>query len=269
MKRLVSNIIRYLRLYFVLAKLSIMSVVIYRTNSLFMVITPLVWIATVVVFISIILGDGGSIGGWNYWEMISLLGIHELIFLGSWFLFIGNLNRFIREINLGKFDRILLRPVNHRFLVSFNSVDLTTIAGILNAFLMFFFSLAKLKVDISLEKWLLFLISFFSAYLILYFIYFLVCSLSLFFINAETFADWLIEATDFDRYPAEIYSNLFRFFLLFFLPILFFAYVPTAILLNKLPGYFAILGLMMVAWFYLISTFIWRSGLKRYQSASS
>jgi ABC-2 type transport system permease protein len=234
-----------------------------------MAITPLVWMATVVVFILIIFRDGGSIGGWNYWEMISLLGIHELIFLGSWFLFIGNLNRFIQEINLGKFDRILLRPVNHRFLVSFNSVDLTTIAGILNAFLMFFLSLSKLKVDISLGRWFLFLISFFSAYLILYFIYFLVSSLSLFFVNAETFVDWLIEATDFDRYPAEIYGEFFRFFLLFALPVLFFAYVPSAILLGKLPWYYSVFGIIIVTLLYLISTLVWRAGLKKYQSASS
>ena len=100
-------------------------------------------------------------------------------------------------------------------------------------------------------------------------VYFSVASLSLFFTQAEIFTDWLMEVMDFGRYPAEIYSNYFKLFLLFGLPVLFFSYVPTAILLGKIPWFYALLGIVVVVWLYIISTIIWRKGLKRYQSVSS
>ncbi|MCL5090788.1 MAG: ABC transporter permease, partial [Patescibacteria group bacterium] len=147
--------------------------------------------------------------------------------------------------------------------------DLTAVAGILNSSIMIILSFSHLVINLNLMKIILFLISFLSAHIIIYLIYFLISCLSLFFVNADTYADWLMEATDFDRYPAEIYSDFLRFFLLFALPILFFAYVPVAILLDKLSGYYAGLGLVVIFVLYLISTIVWRLGLKNYQSASS
>jgi len=46
-----------------------------------------------------------------------------------------------------------------------------------------------------------------------------------------------MEITDFDRYPADIYSNWFKYFLFSFLPVLFLAYTPASIFLGKLPEY--------------------------------
>ncbi len=249
--------------------MSVMSVFIYRTNSLLMSISPLVWMLTVITFISVLFSGTKEIGGWHYWETMFLLGIHELIFIGSWFLFIANLQTFNQEIGQGRFDRMLLRPINHRFLVSFNSVDLSLLGGLINALLVTLVALSHLVIKISVFKILIFLFSFLSSYVIVYLVYFCISTLSLFFINAETMSDWLLEATDFDRFPAEIYSNLFRNFLYFVIPILFFAYVPTAILLDKLPYYFAGLGILLLVWLCFLSTLLWKKGLKKYQSASS
>lgn len=246
-----------------------MGVIIYRANSLLLGITPIVWMATYIVFLSVIFRGAREIGGWSFWEVMLLLGIHELIFLGTWMIFAENLEKFVFDVRQGTFDRVLIRPVNHRFLVSFSSLDFTSVGSLVNTIVVLLVSLSHLTIRTTFMQFSFFLISLFSGLALVYLIYFSLSSLSLFFINSETFTDWLLEATDFARYPAEIYTNYFRFFLLFGLPILFFAYVPTAILLNKLSGYYAILGLIMVAWFYLISTLLWRAGLKRYQSASS
>ncbi len=67
----------------------------------------------------------------------------------------------------------------------------------------------------------------------------------------------------------EIYGNFLRNFLFFVIPIMFFAYVPAGILLGKLPWYFVVFGAVINIWLYVISVFLWRRGLKNYQSASS
>jgi len=267
--KLLHKIFRYLRLYFLIAKTSVMSVFIYRANSLIFGITPIIWMLTSLVFITVIFGGVKEIGGWSFWEIMLLLGIHELVFLGTWMFFADNLDAFIFDVRTGAFDRTLVKPANHRFLVSFGAIDFTGIGSLLNTIVILSLAIPHVDIKISAVKIVLFLISLFSAYAITYLLYFSISCLSLFFVNAFTFSDWLLEATDFDRYPADIYSRGFRRFLFFGLPILFFAYVPTAILLGKIPDYFVGLGLLVILWLLIISTFLWRKGLKKYQSASS
>lgn len=270
MKQLVNKFKRYLRLYYYLIKSSIMSVLVYRINTLMMGTTPIVWMLTTVAFITVIFQKGSQIGNWKYWELMFLLGVHEFIYLMSWLTFVGNLIGFTHFVRLGKFDITLLRPVNHRFFVSFNSLDLSgAFGGIFNTVFLVGLSLSKLDFQISIVRVIAFLFSLIISYLVFYLIIFSITSLSLFFVKSETFVDWFMELTDFDRYPAEIYSNWFKYFLFSFLPILFLAYVPTAIFLGRLPLYFVGIGLVVVACLYIISSILWRAGLKNYQSASS
>lgn len=269
MKQWVSKIRRYLRLYFHLAKFSMEGVLVYRINSLLIGLAPIVWMITAVIFFSVIFKGAKEIAGWSFWELMLLTGVQELVYLASWVTYWGNLIGFTYSVNLGKFDLTLLRPANHRFLVSFGSVDITSILSVVNSIVIVSLSLINLKLNVSFGQVSFFLLGLVIGYLIIYLLSFIFASSSLFWVRGETFIRWLLETLDFDRYPAEIYSDWFKVFLLTFLPILFLAYVPTAILLGKLPWYYVIFGLIIVFWLYAISTIVWRSGLRHYQSASS
>jgi len=231
-------------------------------------LAPIIWMVTTVIFLSVIFKGTKEIGGWSFWELLLLTGIQEIIYLASWTTFLGNLINFIYSVDSGKFDLTLLRPVNHRFFVSFGALDITSILSIVNSVVLVSLSLANLKFSFSPDRILLFLFGLIIAYLVIYLLSFILASFSLFWIKGENFIRWLMETLDFDRYPAEIYSDWFKVFLLTFLPILFLGYVPTGILLGKLPGYFIFFGILIVAWLYIVSTLIWKKGLKNYQSAS-
>jgi len=269
MKQLVSKIRRYLRLYFYFARFSLENILIYRINSLLIGLAPIIWMVTTIIFLSVIFKGTKEIGGWSFWELLLLTGVQEIIYLASWITFLGNLINFIYSVDSGKFDLTLLRPVNHRFLVSFGALDITSILSVVNSIVLVALSLINLKFKFSFNQVLLFLLGLIIAYLVIYLLSFIMASFSLFWIRGETFIRWLMETLDFDRYPAEIYSDWFKVFLLTFLPILFLGYVPTGILLGKVPKYFIFLGILIVFWLYLFSTFVWKKGLKHYQSVSS
>lgn len=272
MKLLVSRIInkvkRYLRLYFYFSRFSLENVLIYRVNSLLLGLAPIIWMLTTIVFLTVIFRGTKEIAGWNFWELIFLTGVQEIIYLASWITFLGNLINFTYSINKGTFDIILLRPVNHRFLISFGALDITSILSIVNSIALLSIALINLKLSFSAWRILLFLLGLITAYLVIYLLCFILASLSLFWIKGETLIRWLLETLDFDRYPAEIYSDWFKVFLLTFLPILFLGYVPTAVFLGKLPAYFLIFGIFVVCLLYFLSTIIWEKGLRHYQSAS-
>lgn len=269
MKRLVNRLFFYLRLYVCFVRFSIQDILVYRLNGLLFGVAPIVWMGTVLIFIATIFSKVKSLGGWTLWEVIFLTSIHELIFIFTWTTFVANLTSFTNEIRTGRLDLVLTKPVNPRFLISFRSFDFSVIGSFINALLIFVFSFTRAVEGIVFYKLIGFLILLIMAYWIVYYIYFFFACVSLFFASSRYLMDWIGELTDFDRYPAEIYSSWLRVLLLFFLPILFFAYVPTAYILGKVGEEYIIGGLFVLVALHLITTAIWRRGLRYYQSASS
>lgn len=269
MKQLVSKIRHYLSIYLLLAKLSIETVFIYRINSLIMGLAPIIWMTAMLVFIGVIFSKVKELGGWNYWQVVFLTGVHEIIFLLTWSTIMVNLRTFVSDVKTGRSDQDFLRPINSRFFISFKTIDFTNIGSLVNVIVIFSYSLGKIVGQINIARFFGFFLLLAIAYFICYFVYLIFASFCLYFINARALLDWIFELTDFDRYPAEIYPVSVRAFLTFFLPILFFAYIPTSFLFGKIGGIYIVYGLIVIIGLYRISSFIWHKGLKNYQSASS
>lgn len=269
MRLLVNRFKYYLRILYSFIKFSLLDILIFRINALIMGLAPIVWLGTMILFLITIFSRVKQLGGWNFWEIVFLTGVHEVIFLLAWTTFASNLRTFIGDIQTGRFDQILLKPINPRFMVSFRFLDFTTFGSFLNVVFVFLFSFSRAVGRIDFMRLMGFMILLGVSYWICYFVYFIFASLALFFINVRIFLDWIFDLTDFDRYPAEIYPLTIRLFLTFFLPILFFAYVPTAFLLGKLNWSYVFISLLVLLFLYLISHFIWHRGLEHYQSASS
>jgi len=269
MKQLANKIKHYLKVYLLLCKLSVQSVIVYRANALITGLAPVVWLLTVLVFINVIYSNVKELGGWNYWQVVFLTGIHEIIFLITWMTFATNLRIFIGNIVNARADQDFLRPINTKFLISFKTFDFTNIGSIINVIVIFIYSGSKIITDVNPNRIFGFFILIVIAFFVYYFLSFIISSLCLFIINAGTLFDWLFELTDFDRYPANIYSPTLRIIFLTFLPILFFSYVPTSYLFGKIGNEYILLGLVIVALLYFISSVVWKYGLKNYQSASN
>lgn len=229
---------------------------------------PIVWMFTILVFVGIIFSKVKQLGGWSYWEVIFLTGVHEIVFLLTWSTILVNLRNFVNDVRLGRADYDFLRPISSRFLISFRTIDFTNIGSLVNIIIIFVYSLGKVAATINLNRLPGFVILLIISYVISYLVYFILASLCLFLVNAKSFLDWAFELTDFDRYPADIYPDSARTFLTFFLPILFFAYIPTAYLLGKLTEVYIIWGLLIILILFTFSHFLWHKGLKKYQSAS-
>lgn len=269
MKPLVNKIYRYLRLYLHFLKFSFQDVLIYRVNALMFGLAPIIWMVTMLILIATIFSKVKQLGTWSFWELIFLTGTHEIIFTLTWCIFWVNLTNFPNLVKSGRLDQLLLKPVNPRFVISFRYFDFSVIFSAISTAAVFLVSLYKVLPAIISQRVPGFILLMIMAYLICYLMRFIFSSLSLFFISTRYLSEWIGELTDFDRYPAEIYSSWLRAFLLLGLPILFFAYVPTAYLLGKIGEEYIVLSLFISCILYLISRFLWHAGLRRYSSASS
>jgi len=269
MKQLANKFKRYLNIYYFLVRRSVIDILMFRINALVMGLAPIVWLGSMLIFLWTIFSKVNSLGGWNIWEVVFLTGVHEIIFLLTWATIMSNLRVFVNDVRVGKFDQVLLKPVNPRFLCSFAAIDFTVIGSVFNVIFVFFFSFSKLSIHFNFFRVAGFLVLLCFSYIIAYLVYFIFASLALFFINSRTLLDIVYELCDIDRYPAEIYPFSLRVFFTFFLPLFFFAYFPTAFLLGKVNAFYIFLAFLVASALFGISHLVWHWGLKNYQSASS
>lgn len=269
MRQLVNKIFRYFKLYRYLVKFSFLDILAYRFNSLLMGVAPIIWLGTMLLFIKIIYGGIKELGGWGVWDLVFLTAVQEVIFIFSWVTFTYNLDRFTNEVKTGSLDFTLIKPINHRFLVSFRFLDFTQAFSVVNTLVVFVISWSHLHLTPEFWRLIGFIFLLIIGYWLVYCVHFILASLNLFFISAKDLGGIVGEMMDFGRYPIDIYQTWFKRFLLYFVPILFYAYIPTAFLLGKISGIYLLYAPFVLAVFYLISQFVWRAGLRRYQSASS
>ncbi|HUW21383.1 MAG TPA: ABC-2 family transporter protein [Candidatus Bathyarchaeia archaeon] len=269
MKRWVNRLKRYFRIYHLFVKFSLIDLFIFRINAMVMGLAPIIWLATMIVFLLTIFSRVNNLGGWTFWEIVFLTGVQEVVFLLSWSTFIQNLRTFVDDIRWGRFDYQLLKPLSPRFTASFKLIDFTSWGSLANSLFVFVFAFLKITNRIVFPRLLAFFAFLLIGYWIAYFLYFIFASLALFFIDSRAFMDLVFDTTDFSRYPAEIYAPSVRIFLTFFLPILFFAYFPTAFLLGKISWFYLFLGAAILLILYFVSDLVWQRGLRHYQSASS
>lgn len=269
MKRLVARFKRYLKIYLYCLRLGAMETLIYRINGLLFGLAPIVWLTSVMVFLVTIYSKINLMAGWSFWEMIFLTATHEVIFDLTWCTFFISLTDFPEMVRTGELDWLIIKPVNLRFLLSFRQFDFKVAFSLVYTLFLFFFSLSKVAGVIMLSRVFGFLVLLLMSYLISYLVYLIFTSFSLFTVGSRYLLGWVGELTDFDRYPAEIYDRWLKTFLLFGLPILFFAYVPTAYVLGRIGDEYILYSFLVLGGLYSVSKILWASGLRKYSSASS
>lgn len=268
MKRLVGRVVRYLRLYGCFVRRSFSAVLIYRTNALLVGLAPILWLGTMVIFLNIIYGSINQVGGWTYQESLLLLGVHEIIFTITWIGFIKNLRDLGDRVNRGSFDLFLLNPVKTWFIASFCEVSFRDILSSIGSVSLFVYALTQLNINANFLTIVGFLLILLISIIINYLINLILATFSLYMIDASLFNEWLGEASDFSRYPADIYPKYLKTALIWFIPLLFFAYVPAAFLLGKIGIEYLLYGVIITIIFTFIARSFWYSALKKYSSAS-
>src|ERR1700716_1054090 len=90
----------------------------FKANFLLWMLVEVLWFCGQIVFFSIIFGYVDRIGDWTKWEVVLLVGTHQLIaqiFQAFFYVNLANLPELIRT---GRLDFLLLQPIDTQFAVS-------------------------------------------------------------------------------------------------------------------------------------------------------
>jgi ABC-2 type transport system permease protein len=217
-----------------------------------------------------------SIAGWSLAEVAFLYGCVELAFGLMDMIFSGfDPQNFGRQVRLGFFDQIMLRPASLTLQVLGSEFVLRRLGRIFQGGAVLVLALYWLEFSWTLEKLLYLPLVLLGQ----------VCFFGGLFIIGATLSFWTVDSleavniftyggAEMIAYPMHIYPDWLRHFFTFFLPAIFLNYYPALYFLDKsdpfnLPSFAPFLAPAAGLAVLLAGLVFWKFGIRSYQSTGS
>ena len=137
---------RYGEVYAIMLRNSIIREMAFKANFLLWMGVELLWFIGQIVFIEVIFSYVQRIVDWTKWEVVLLVGTHQLIGQIFQAFFYSNLANLPELIRTGRFDFMLLQPIDTQFAVSTKQFGLDNLVNALIGVAFVVTALVKLAV---------------------------------------------------------------------------------------------------------------------------
>lgn len=270
LKAMGRRFIFYLKLYGAYLANSIKMRLAYREDFISGFVAGIMQQLVGVLFVATIFVRIPDIRGWTKAEVFFIYGFAQTV-LGIFFVFCSNLfemsDRYIVE---GRFDQVLLRPLNSLFQVVTERIYWEEFSVVLVGLSVMSYAVAKLRLDLSLGQYLGAVILIFSAGLILLGIFVILASLTFRFNDRGGVASLMLVLHGFSLYPLTIYAPWLRLVLTLIIPYAFTAFYPAMHFIGRREYQpLAWMTPLVAAAVMSLAIVSWRAGRQAYESTGS
>lgn len=248
----------------------------FAANFWLWLLTEFLWFAAQLGLVEVIFRHTENLGDWTRWQVILLIGTHQLTSQLFQAIFYQNLANLPELVRTGKLDFLLLQPINSQFAVSTKQFGFDNLVNALIGIGFVLFACAKLQIHPSAAQVALYLLAILLGLSIHYALLFILTTLSVWMIRAQGVMFGYYHLMNLARYPDVVYRNApkaFRYIFSLAIPVLVVANVPTRILAGIQHGpslYLTALALGIGSLgIFTFSVLFWRFAMKHYTSASS
>jgi len=262
---------RYFEIYSIMLRNSLIREMSFKANFLLWMLVEVLWFVGQIVFFSIIFGNVDRIGDWTKWEVVLLIGTHQMIsqlFQAFFFVNVANIPELVRT---GKLDSLLVLPVDSQFAVSTKQFGLDSIVNTIVGAIVVGVALSKLGYVPTPISILLFLIAICFGIAVHYSIMLSLAAVSFWIVRAQGLVYGYFNFMNIARYPDSIFPRLFKFIFSWIIPVVIVANVPARLLIKSFghPGPLMIQLVIGSTVVFVLSRVFWSFALRRYSSASS
>jgi ABC-2 type transport system permease protein len=263
---------RYFEIYRIMMRNSVIREMNFKANFVLWMAVELLWFLGQIVFIEVLFQYVDRIGDWTKWEVVLLIGTHQLIgqlFQAFFYTNISNLPELVRT---GKLDFMLLLPVDSQFAVSTRQFGMDSVVNALVGVGIVIFSLTKMHVTPSAAQVGMYIVAVAMGVAVHYSIMFFLATISFWIVRAQGLIYGYFNLFNIARYPDSVFGKgVFRFVFSWIIPVIVVANVPARLLGglfdSPLPLLARLAGAAAIA--VVLSRVFWRFALRRYSSASS
>jgi ABC-2 type transport system permease protein len=243
----------------------------FKANFLLWMVVEVLWFCGQIVFFSIIFGQVDRIGDWTKWEVVLLVGTHQMIaqlFQGFFFVNLANIPELVRT---GRLDSLLVLPIDSQFAVSTKQFGLDSMINAALGGVVVCVSLSRLGIVPNPMSILLYLTALGFGVAVHYSIMLSLAAVSFWIIRAQGLVYGYFNFLNIARYPDVIFPRIFRFVFGWIIPVVIIANIPARLLIKPLgqPGWLMLHLVVASTIVFWLSRFFWRFALRHYSSASS
>ena len=261
--------VRYLKLLGIFYRFSFLTELEYRVNFLTNVVMSVFWMAWSIISATVFFQLRSSIGGWNYNEVLLVIGLFSMFTGVIEAFFRPNVSNIIEQIREGTFDFVLVKPVNAQFYASLHSIVVWRIFDIAAGLGIIAYGLRQLNITPTPAQILTFVLMVVLAAVIVYSLWLFMVTLAFWFIKVDNLTEIFTAFYEAGRFPISVYRGWLRALLTFVIPIAFITTFPAAMLINRATdldlGWAALIAVAL----FVLSNRFWNFALRSYSSASS
>lgn len=262
---------RYAEIYAIMVRNSLIRDMSFKANFLLWLAVELLWFLGQIVFIEVIFGYTGSIGGWTKWEMVLLIGTHQIVaqlFQALFFMNVANIPELVRT---GKMDFMLMLPVDAQFAASVKQFGLDSLVNVVVGVAFVVFAAWKLGLEPTAAQIGLYLACIAFGVVVHYGVMLGLAACSFWIVRAEGLIHGYFSLLSIGRYPDVIYKGFFKFVFSWVLPVILVANVPARVLgkYAESPGWSVLQLAIVTALLLALTRVVWLAGVRSYGSASS
>ncbi len=267
---------RYIRVWLMFFRSSLVREMTFRGNFLIELVTRAFWFAAQLVLFEIIYRQVPAIRDWNRDEYFAFMATGMLINALVEAFFMPNCANYSELIRTGNLDFVLLKPIDTQFLVSFQTVNFAMINQVLMAAALLWYAVSRLSVPMTVGNVAAYLLLVGVGMAFFYSLMIALASTSIWLGRNQGLYDFWFYITVFARYPQNFYQSsggeVLWFTFSFIVPILLVVTVPSRVLLHKaLEPSPIVLVVAPTATLVMLglSRWIFQRSLSHYRSAGS
>jgi ABC-2 type transport system permease protein len=262
---------RYFEIYGIMLRNSLVREMSFKANFILWMFVELLWFLGQIVFIEVLFSYVDQIGDWSKWQVVLLVGTHQLIgqiFQAFFYVNVANLPELVRT---GRLDFMLLLPVDSQFAVSTRQFGLDNVVNALVGVAIVIFSLAKLSLVPHIAQIGLYCIAVALGVAIHYSIMFFLATATFWIVRAQGLIYGYYNLFNIARYPEVVFRGVFKLIFSWFIPVIIVANIPAKVLTRSFEQPLPMLAQLGAACLFVVTAarMFWQFGLKRYSSASS
>jgi ABC-2 type transport system permease protein len=262
---------RYLSIYRLTVRNSLIREMNFKLNFLLWMLVEFLWLCGQLAFIEVLYGHVQEIAGWSKWQLVTLVGVHQIIaqlFQGLFYVNLANLPDLVRT---GRLDLMLTLPMDAQFAVSTRQISFDCLVNALVGVGIVTFAMIKLGITPAAGQIALFAAALPLGVAVHYAVMLGLSCMSFWIIRAHSFIHGYFNLFHIGRYPEAVFRGVFRIIFTWFVPIILVSNVPAKVLSRPLESPWAGLGTLAAATLIVLAATraLWLVALRRYGSASS
>ena len=263
------NIKKYMKVYSLFLYTSLASEVEYKINVIIDFLTAILSLIGSIFLLTIFFQNTDNIGGWNYEQALIIQSIYTILngVANTWFN--PNLTEIVKHIREGTLDFVLIKPIDSQFFISFEKITPSGFLEIILGFALMLYSIRINQINLNLGLIFLFIITIFCSISVLYSLWFLISTTTIWFVKTWNATEVLRSFLYIGRFPLNSFSFSLRIFFSIFIPIAFITSIPSEVFLGLAALWKIFLEIFVSGIFLIVSRSFWMFALKHYTSASS